>query len=217
MEIPDTWTFKNAAVADGFDAHVREQLPWYEMATQAVAHLVRHYLPAGGKVYDIGASTGNIGRAVADVLDERGATLIAVEPAAEMAARYNAPGEILCMDATEVAYQPFDVAVLFLVLMFIPVSQRAALIESLRRSLRRGGCIIVFDKLDPPSGYLGAVTRRLTMLWKLTNGATPESIVAKELSLSGVQRPINPAILGPDAAPFFLFGEFAGYVIERPE
>lgn len=217
MKIPDNWTFKNAGVADGFDSHVREQLPWYELATDCVTHIVRHYLPDGGMMYDIGASTGNIGRAVAPVLADRKASLIAIEESPEMAAKYDAPGTVECMDAYQVAYQPFDVAVCFLVLMFLPVNERKTLVDNLRRSLRSGGAIIVFDKVMPSCGYFGTVMRRLTMSWKLNNGAKPDDIVAKELSLSGVQRPINPGILGEDARQFFAFGEFAGYIIEKPE
>jgi len=217
MDIPQTWTFKNESVAAGFDAHVREQLPWYELATESVAHIVRHYLPVGGLVYDVGASTGNIGRAIATVLEERRAKLVAIEESQEMAAKYEGPGEVVCRPAQEIAYQPFDVAVCFLVFMFLPIGDRKILIDQLRRSLRAGGVIVIFDKVDPCCGYFGSVLRRLTMRWKLTNGATPEAIVAKELSLSGVQRPINPAILGPDAKLFFTFGEFAGYIIEKPE
>jgi len=115
------------------------------------------------------------------------------------------------------AYQPFDVAVCFLVLMFLPVDKRKVLLDNLRRSLRKGGAIIVFDKVMPSCGYFGTVMRRLTMSWKLNNGAKAEDIVSKELSLSGVQRPINPSILGEDARQFFAFGEFAGYIIEKPE
>lgn len=217
MKIPTTWTFKDSAVADGFDAHVREQLPWYELATDAVRHIVRHYLPVDGLVYDIGASTGNIGRAIAETLAERDARLIAIEESPEMAAKYSAPGAIECRDACQVAYQPFDIAVCFLVLMFMPVGERKTLVENLRRSLRKGGAIIVFDKVTPPRGYFGTVMRRLTMSWKIGNGARPEDIVAKELSLSGVQRPIDPKILGDDATQFFAFGEFAGFIIENPE
>ncbi|MGI9458443.1 MAG: methyltransferase [Pirellulales bacterium] len=217
MKIPSTWTFKNEKVAKGFDSHVREQLPWYELATQSVAHIVRHYLPPHGLMYDIGASTGNIGRAVSDVLEERQAKLVAIEESKEMCDLYDAPGDIECISAYQKSFQPYDVAVCFLVLMFIPVSQRKVVIENLRRSLNRGGVIIVFDKVSPDCGYFGTVTRRLTMSWKLTNGASPSDIVAKELSLSGIQRPINPEILGPDAVPFFNFGEFAGFVIERKE
>ena len=57
LKIPTDWTFKNANVAKHFDDHVREQLPFYDMATQAVEHIGRHYIPHGGLVYDIGRST----------------------------------------------------------------------------------------------------------------------------------------------------------------
>jgi hypothetical protein len=35
---PKEWTFYSDAVADKFDRHVREILPWQDLATQAVAH-----------------------------------------------------------------------------------------------------------------------------------------------------------------------------------
>lgn len=217
MKIPKTWTFKNAEVAEKFETHVREQLPWYSMATEAVAHVVRHYLPHGGLMYDIGASTGNVGRAVETVLRDRSASLIAVEESDEMAQKYRGPGILIQEPAQSVNFQSFDVATLFLVLMFIPVTERAALITRLRKELKPGGVIIIFDKMISHSGYFGTVLRRLTMDWKLRSGATAKDILAKELSLSGVQRPISPRILGKDAVCFFTFGEFSGYVIEKQE
>ena len=217
MKIPKTWTFKDSNVADGFEAHVREQLPWYGMATDAVTHIVRHYLPQGGVMYDIGASTGNIGRSVASILKDRRASLFAIEESNEMATKYNGPGTLIQDSAQKIAFERFDVATLFLVLMFIPVTERADLISKLKKQLKPGGVIIIFDKIIAPSGYFGTVLRRLTMDWKLKNGASPKDIIAKELSLSGVQRPISPTILGSDAVCFFTFGEFAGYVIEGKE
>ena len=83
--------------------------------------------------------------------------------------------------------------------------------------MKTGGVIIIFDKVVAPSGYFGTVLRRLTMDWKLKQGTSASDIVAKELSLSGVQRPIMPVILGLDAICFFTFGEFAGWIIESPE
>lgn len=76
---------------------------------------------------------------------------------------------------------------------------------------------IIVDKVEMPSGYLGTVLRRLTMSWKVQTGTAPADIVRKELSLGGVQRPINPTILGPSARLFFMFGEFAGWIIENRE
>ena len=63
MQIPSegSWSFDADGIADAFDDHVREQLPWYDLATDALIHIARHYIPEGGIVYDIGASTGNMG------------------------------------------------------------------------------------------------------------------------------------------------------------
>jgi tRNA (cmo5U34)-methyltransferase len=68
---PADWTFKNRDVADVFDQHVREQLPWYEIATGVAAFMAKAFLPTNGRMFDVGCSTGNMGRALADVITAR--------------------------------------------------------------------------------------------------------------------------------------------------
>jgi tRNA (cmo5U34)-methyltransferase len=216
MDIPSNWTFETPGVAAGFDRHVREQLPWYDLATNAVTHIARHYIPEGGLVYDLGAATGNIGRAIAPVLADRGARLIGIEPSAEMVKRYEAPGEILCAKAEDIDYQSFDLAVVFLTLMFIEPRKRIELMSHLRLACRPGGAIVVFDKLESAGGYLSTVFYRLALAGKRAAGIASAEIVEKELSLSGVQRPIIESQLGGEAYLWFKFGDFAGWVIERP-
>lgn len=216
MDIPRNWTFENASIAQNFDYHVRETLPWYDMATGAVAHLVRHYVPRGGLIYDIGASTGNIGRALAPMLDDREAELVPIEASTDMALLYTGPGaeSLICGDAMEVVYEPFDVAVIFLTLMFMPVAERANWLRALRAKLRPGGAIIIFDKCEAKRGYAATVLWRLTLAGKLAAGVEPSEIIAKELSLGGVQRPLSRRELPADAVEWMRFGEFAGWLIE---
>jgi tRNA (cmo5U34)-methyltransferase len=216
MDIPSNWTFKTSGVAAGFDRHVREQLPWYDLATNAVTHIARHYIPEGGLVYDIGAATGNIGRAIAPILADRNVRLIGIEPSEEMVRRYEAPGEVVCAKAEDVEYEGFDLAVVFLTLMFIEPRKRTQLMNHLRLACRPGGAIVVFDKLEPVGGYLSTVFYRLTLAGKRASGVAPGEIIEKELSLSGVQRPINENQLAGSAHLWFKFGDFAGWVIERP-
>jgi tRNA (cmo5U34)-methyltransferase len=216
FDIPRNWTFDDQAVAAGFERHVREQLPWYEIATGAVAHVARHYLPTGGLVYDLGAATGNIGRALAPTLEARDAHLIAVEPSAEMAAIYSGPERthLVVERAEAIEFQPFDVAIAFLTLMFVAPAERKPLLDRLVSTARTGGAIIIFDKCEAEWGYVGTVLWRLALAGKLAAGVDPAEIVAKELSLSGVQRPIPRGLLPENAVEFFRFGEFAGWVIE---
>jgi tRNA (cmo5U34)-methyltransferase len=95
LEIPRHWTFRSHDVAEHFDQHVRDSLPWYELATNAVAHFGRHCIPNGGRVYDIGASTGNIGRALRDTLRQRHVRFTAIEESQEMAERYQGPPDLV--------------------------------------------------------------------------------------------------------------------------
>lgn len=199
------WTFDNL----DFDRHVREQLPWYDLVTEAVAFMAKQYLPTSdGVLYDIGASTGNITKAMRPMLMERKARVISIEPNASLVRKFEGYGDVMYASAEDVQYEKFDVAVLFLTMMFIPVCKREGLITTLKQNMRKGGVIIIVDKVADSSGYFATCIKRMTMYFK-QQFATTDDIVNKELSLSGVQRPVRR-----DGKLFFKFGEFEGWVIE---
>lgn len=217
MRVPSEgqWTFESKDVADEFDAHVREQLPWYDLVTNTVAHIARHYIPQGGLVYDIGASTGNIGRAIATTLHDRNARLVAIEKSNEMAKKYNAPGQLLVCDAIDFQYEPYDFGVLFLSTIFMERNIRGGLISKLQECMKPGGAIVMVERMEAGSGYPSTISARLTLANKLAAGALPEDIIAKELSLSGIQRPLSSSELPPGSVEFFRLGDFAGWLIEK--
>jgi tRNA (cmo5U34)-methyltransferase len=216
MEIPTDWTFKNKSVASHFDQHVREQLPWYDLVSGAVAHIAQHFIPENGRVYDIGCSTGNISRLLAEPMKVRNASCIGLDNSANMVAQWNGYGEVHVAEATTYDYQPHDLSILFLCLMFIPIQQRRTLIHKLVETSRPGGAIIVVDKTEAPNGYLGTILHRLTIAGKVATGTSTDDIINKELSLSGVQRPLHPNTLPTSFHQFFRFGEFAGWIHETP-
>lgn len=220
QDIPNDWTFKTSSVADQFDRHVREQLPWYDLATGLTAHVVRHYLPENGLVYDIGASTGNIEKSLDSILEKRNARFIPIDNSEAMAKKYTGKSKLIVTDAVYYEYEHFDVAILFLVLQFMGIADRKKLLQYLIAKVKPGGAIIIFDKILVDGGYFATVMRRATMAGKLSSGTPADEIVAKELSISGVQRPLPERYLdfcNLGAKEIFRFGEFAGYLIERPE
>jgi len=219
--IPEEWTFKADEVAENFDAHVRSQLPWYDLATRAVAHIARHYIPpSGGLVYDLGASNGNIGRALAKEIVGRGADYVAIDDSEEMVAKFDAPGRIVCADVSEFEFEPFDVAICFLCMMFVPLAKRGKVLANLNRAAKPGAVIIVVDKDLAPTGYPSVVLHRMTLAMKAEAGVSPELIVAKEMSLGGIQRPTDLRdirdLLPWKPVDFFRFGEFYGIFAEFP-
>jgi tRNA (cmo5U34)-methyltransferase len=221
LVVPGEWTFRDVSVAAHFDQHVQEQLPWYRLATGVVAHIARHYLPEQGLIYDVGASTGNIGRALETTIAARDARLVSIEASPDMAARYDGvqPENLVVERAEAFAFEPYDVAVVFLTMMFIPVAERLGFLQRLFAQARPGGVVIVLDKTQSANGYAATVMWRMALAGKVATGVDPLEIVQKELSLGGVQRPFDPAMLRTASnlfpVEFFRFGEFAGWFVER--
>ena len=216
----NSWTFETKEIAETFDAHVREQLPWYDMVTDAVVYIARNYLPEFGVVVDIGASTGNMVDKLMPLTFERMADVVAIEKSISMCDvlknKYKKSDCVVVenSDVTRGDLPKANVYILFLTMMFIPIDKRKALMDSMRANCKQGGVIVVVDKICDHGGYFATVLKRLTMQFKLQQGAKPEDVLTKEMSLAGVQIPLDPTILGEDAKLFFRMGEFAGWVIE---
>jgi tRNA (cmo5U34)-methyltransferase len=205
--------FSGEMTGKNFDMHVNEQLPFYSMLTSAVSMIVRNYLPKHGRMYDIGASTGNITKAIADFAKDRDTEIISIDSSEDMASTWQGYGFFKTANAIDFKYEKFDVAVCFLVLMFMTKAERYRLIEKLKDRMNEGGIIIIVDKITVEGGYFGTVLRRMTFDYKLKNGASPNEIINKELSLSGILRPFDDNET-EGFKEFFRLGEFVGWVIE---
>lgn len=211
-----SWTFESTEIAKNFDNHVREQLPWYDMITEAVIYIARNYLTEGNTIVDIGSSTGNLSKKLLPLAKERNAKIIAIEKSIQMIMEMYEMENISVIhdDVTNIEMVEGQVYILFLTLMFIPIDKRENLLNNIYKKIKKGGCIIIVDKICDHSGYFATVMKRLTWHWKMEQKASSIDIVNKEMSLAGVQIPINKECL-KNAKEFFRMGEFAGWVIEK--
>lgn len=205
------WTFEDSELANNFGDHVRGQLPWYDLATGLVRCIAENYLTEGGVMYDIGASDGNITSACRDLIKERSIHAISIEPSLEMCKVWQGEGELVNNFAEHYDFKCFDLCVCFLTLMFIKPSVRTILLNRLKEKMNAGSAIVIVDKFVGFGGYKSIVLDRMTLRQKLASGETAENIIAKELSLSGVQRPF--ANLFDSKDQFFQIGNFKGYLI----
>lgn len=214
MMIPENWTFKDKNVVDNFDTHVIEQLPWYPLATKMVEHLIRAYLPNDGVLIDFGCSTGNITREAESIIKTRNASAISVDNSSEMANAFKGYGELIIDDMENYSYPNFDVGVCFLSIMFMKICNREKFINSLIKKCNKGGAIIIVDKLQSFDGYLGTVIGRLTLSNKILSGCSHKEIIEKELSISGVQRPMRETDV-KGFTKWLQIGDFAGFIYEK--
>lgn len=219
MNIPNTWTFKTNEVSKNFDSHVREQLPWYDLVQDFMAYIALSFLHENSIVYDIGASTGNFSKRILNEIKERNVKWIPIDDSEQMKNFYSGAGTLVNFNAMDFEYKNFDLAVLFLAFMFLPVNGRNSWLKKLYEKLNPGGAIIIVDKLKPKGGLLSTSIHRYLMKSKINQGATAENVLKKELSLQGIQNPLDRNFLNtfPNAAEVFRFGDFVGYVIEKKE
>jgi tRNA (cmo5U34)-methyltransferase len=216
--IPENWSFENESVAENFDAHVREQLPWYDTASFVVKHFVRAYAPQEAIIYDLGCATGNMELTLSGLIEDRKIKFTPVDSSPEMLKKYRGK----CTPVHEhLAYfrpKPFDVAISFLTMMFMTRPQRSGLLMRLRDSLNEDGAILLFEKFQSPDGFPGSVQSKLAMSLKLEQGLNPEEILKKEISLMGSQIPLQNAELnGLHYHTIFQMGDFKGILIYKPE
>ena len=217
MQIPENWNFKNKSVADNFDNHVAEQLPWYHMAQNMAAHLLRSYLGNKSVLLDVGCSTGGITKSLKKTLSDRECYALSLDISQEMIDNFDGYGDSVCCDAmSDEAIIEFDACCVFLTLMFLPVKDRFDFIQNLIDKANKGGVIIIVDKVEQIKGYLGTSISRMTLSNKLDGGANPKEILEKELSLCGAQRPIDSGLLeGLGFIKWFQAGDFAGWAYEK--
>jgi tRNA (cmo5U34)-methyltransferase len=213
------WSFKSQEIAEGFNDHVREQLPWYEFVKSIIIFIIRSYINKNGVLYDIGCSTGNLIRGLGNIIKERNIEVIGIDESKEMLELFpSSLGTTYCGDALDYDYKEYDVAVLFLVSMFFDTNKRAGFLQSLYDKKKKNGIIILVDKfVENDNSYFSMIMNRFNMLLKLDNNVEPKEILNKELSLTGIQIPLtyNELPKGKECEPieFFRVGDFRGYVL----
>ncbi len=213
--MPMNWTFKSKDIANNFDDHVRKHLPWYDLVADAIAVIAKHYVKTDSVVYDIGCSTGNMSNQLSELLTERNASLIALDNSEQMAK--NNQNQIIIDDAVNFEYKPFDLAICNLVLQFLSYEDQEILMQKLFKQCNKYGAIIVVDKVNNQldSNKMHQIKRHILLNAKLKAGVSSEEILTKELSLIGIQNPINPHNLFKhhQITTFFTHGEFSGWIL----
>lgn len=191
------WTF-GGDVPQSFDSHVSRSIPAYAESHDLIADLADQLLPAGGRCYDLGCSTGTLTALLAERLEPRHAELIGVdrEPgmvrlAAQRCAQLSSVRfETAALEELEL--ESADLIVSFYTLQFVPLRIRQEVVERIQRALSPGGALILFEKVLAPTARTQEVAVGAYMDWKQRQGFSDEEIAAKSRSIRGVLQPQTP-------------------------
>lgn len=191
------WTF-DGKVADTFVSHVSQSVPLYEKGHDLVCQLSDYFVDKTSTVYEIGTSTGELIKKVAQHNAHReGARFVGIDPVGPMVAKAkehcaDTPSvTILEDDARNFEFEKADLIISYYTIQFIPPRDRQQLFDKLYEALNWGGALIMFEKVRAPDARFQDMAVGMYNEFKLEQGFDCEEIVTKTRSLKGVLEPFS--------------------------
>jgi len=191
------WTF-SGEVAQTFDDHVSKSVPLYHQGHTLVCELSDFFLKPVSLCYEIGSSTGTLTNKLAQHnAGKDGVRFIGMDIEPDMVAMAEKSDEksdnttYIVDDILQMDMEPCDLIVCYYTVQFIRPSERQRLIDKLYAHLNWGGGLIMFEKVRGADARFQDMFYRMYEDYKLSQGYTPEQVVAKARSLKGVMEPFS--------------------------
>ena len=190
------WTFEGE-VSKTFDEHVSKSVPLYDVEHDLVAKLSDYFLGDGSTFYEIGCSTAQLTKRVADRNEGKKIRMVGIDPVSGMVAEArrkcagDGPIEIVQGDILEYDLEPADMIVSYYTIQFIRPRVRQIAFDKIYQSLNWGGGFALFEKVRAPDARFQDMMSGLYVDFKLDQGFDEQEIVHKTLSLKYALEPFS--------------------------
>ena len=192
----------NAAVARVFPDMLKRSIPGYEASVEAIGSLAARYVRANTVCYDLGCSLGAATIAMRQGIREPGCRIVAVDAAAAMIERCRAvvaadqqrdaagaPVDVVCGDIRDTDIDNASMVVLNYTLQFLPVEERAALLERIHAGMYAGGLLLLSEKVVDEDPQMEQLLVDLHHEHKRRNNYSALEISRKRAALENVLIP----------------------------
>lgn len=189
-------TFKfDDSVVNVFPDMIQRSVPGYSAIISAIGLLAGRFSQAHSRCYDLGCSLGAATLAMREHISAADCTIVAVDNSAAMVERFkhnlivdaSMPSvEIQCADIREVSIEQASVVVLNFTLQFVPLADRAKLLEKIYRGMLPGGVLILSEKLAFDDERQQALHVDMHHHFKKMQGYSELEISQKRLALENV-------------------------------
>lgn len=193
----------DAEVAAVFDDMLVRSIPGYSDLIRRQAQICRRFLQPGSRLYDLGCSHGNLGLRVLDEPPAIPFTLLAVDNAPAMLARYRSRlsrhpeakrVELICADLLDVTIRQASVVVINFTLQFLPRQARGELLRRVCEGLLPGGVLLFSEKIVHTDKELAQLQIDFYHRFKAENGYSQLEIGQKREALENVLVPDTIAV-----------------------
>lgn len=192
------WTFGGKA-AEVFNDHVRRSIPLYDIGHDIVCGLSDFFIRKDSVVYEIGVSTGELLRRLAERHHFRDGVHwigIDIEPDMIQQALTNLSdlGRRIDLERADVVTHNLhstDLVISYYCLQFVCPKSRQHVVDNIYQALERGGAFILFEKVRAADARFQDILSQMYLDFKLSNHYDPAEIIAKSRSLKGVLEPFS--------------------------
>ncbi|MFN7917370.1 MAG: methyltransferase domain-containing protein [Vicinamibacterales bacterium] len=192
-----SWSF-DGKVPETFVNHVRQSVPLYDEGHKLVCALSDYFVHADSTCYEIGVSTGELIRQLAEHHARKPSVRwIGIDPVDGMIAkaREHCQGQanvtLETADALTYEFDKADLIVSYYCVQFVAPRQRQELINRIYERLNWGGAFLLFEKVRAPDARFQDIATSLYNDFKAQNGFSAEEILNKTASLKGVLEPFS--------------------------
>ncbi len=139
-----------------FPDMISRSVPGYELIVPMIGMLARRYAQPDSFIYDLGCSLGAASMAMSNAVKVGGVKIIAVDNSEAMVARCRqtvegaggrVPVDVRLQDILDTPISDASVVVLNFTLQFLNREQRQALVNRISNGLRKGGALIISEKI----------------------------------------------------------------------
>lgn len=188
----------DAEVVRVFPDMIKRSVPGYETIVAMTGTLAERYAQPHSFCYDLGCSLGASTIAMRHKIAVADCRIIALDNAPAMIERCReilasdvAPVAVdfICGDIRDVAIERASMVVLNFTLQFLPVADRAELLQRIYQALLPGGVLVLSEKIAFPDADLDALMIELHHAFKRANGYSDLEISQKRSALEEVLVP----------------------------
>ncbi|MBT8071324.1 MAG: carboxy-S-adenosyl-L-methionine synthase CmoA [Gammaproteobacteria bacterium] len=185
-----------------FPDMIARSVPGYELIVPMIGLLARRYAQPDSVIYDLGCSLGAASLAMSLAVKASGARIVAVDSSAAMVEQCQqhlakkagaVPVDVRLEDMLDTRIENASVVVLNFTLQFLDREQRQALINQVAAGMRKGGALVLSEKICFEDEVEQAEQTAWHHDFKRAQGYSELEIAQKRNALEEVLRPDTEA------------------------
>ena len=192
------WTFKDKEVADKFDSHVVQSVPFYNVFHDMIVTFSRYFIMDGTNAIDLGTSTGHLLHKIQQANLCKDSKFYGIDYSEEMidkAKQFYPELNFLNSDLTKEGsldgYGKVTFVSSMLCLQFINPNYRDFILHNIYSNMENGGAFVIVEKIKSTNVDLHDIYNNKYWEFKRESGISDKEIVDKNFSLQGQMFPLT--------------------------